>query len=270
MKLTVLTENTALNENLLYEHGLSFYIETERHKILFDMGQSDVFIKNAKTLGINLEAVDIAFVSHGHYDHGGGLSEFLKINSRAKVYINENAFKGYYSVDGRYLGLDTELKDSERIILTGDECRIDDELYLFTGNERKREFFMDTFGLLEENDGNLTPDKFLHEQYLLIKYGTENILISGCSHKGIMNILGWVADKNVRAVFGGFHFMKLSSEIDGEYLTTAAERLSDSGATFYTCHCTGEEQYEYMKKLMKNKLEYVCAGAEIPLVLSHL
>ena len=78
MKITVLTENTisknieeSLAEKLKAEHGLSLFIETENHKILFDMGQTNLFLKNAKNLNINLEDVDFAVLSHGHYDHGG-------------------------------------------------------------------------------------------------------------------------------------------------------------------------------------------------------
>ncbi|MCI8845747.1 MAG: MBL fold metallo-hydrolase [Lachnospiraceae bacterium] len=72
MKITALLENKTNREDMLTEHGLSLYIETEKHKILFDMGQSDLFAKNAAALGINLSSVDIAVLSHGHYDHGGG------------------------------------------------------------------------------------------------------------------------------------------------------------------------------------------------------
>jgi 7,8-dihydropterin-6-yl-methyl-4-(beta-D-ribofuranosyl)aminobenzene 5'-phosphate synthase len=83
MKISVLCENTTKKENILSEHGLSLFIETEKHKILFDMGQSDAFLKNAKTLGIDLSTVDIAILSHGHYDHGGGLRAFLEYNEKA-------------------------------------------------------------------------------------------------------------------------------------------------------------------------------------------
>ena len=79
MKITALTENTSVNENIGAEHGLSLYIETDGHKILFDMGQTDMFERNAKTLCIDLSEVDIAVLSHGHYDHGGGLARFLEI-----------------------------------------------------------------------------------------------------------------------------------------------------------------------------------------------
>lgn len=97
MKITCLTENTSICDEIGYEHGLSLYIETEEHNILFDMGQSDLFFQNAEKLGVDIAAVDIAILSHGHYDHGGGLAKFLEVNSLAPIYISRYAFEPYYN-----------------------------------------------------------------------------------------------------------------------------------------------------------------------------
>jgi len=97
MKITALVENTSCDPDLGAEHGLSLYIETRRQKILFDMGQTDLFVSNAERLGINLSEVDLAVLSHGHYDHGGGLRRFLEINKRATVYLSRYAFEAHYN-----------------------------------------------------------------------------------------------------------------------------------------------------------------------------
>ena len=107
MKIISLLENTTRREDMLTEHGLSLYIETDTHKILFDMGQTDAFYENAKTLGVDISAVDFAVVSHGHYDHGGGLAKFLEVNSHAPVYIMRDAFLPHYNAKGKYIGLIT-------------------------------------------------------------------------------------------------------------------------------------------------------------------
>ena len=92
MKFLTLMENTACREDLCAGHGLSLYIETTKHKILFDMGPSGAFAENAEALGVDLKQVDVAFLSHGHFDHSGGMEAFLKGNETAPVYLHKGAF----------------------------------------------------------------------------------------------------------------------------------------------------------------------------------
>ena len=129
IKVTVLAENTPYNSNFACEHGLSLYIETEKHKILFDSGQTSIFSSNADLLGVDLSKVDVAVLSHGHYDHGGGLERFLEINKTAPIYINRNAFGKFYNGTEKYIGLAETLR-SNQIVLVDDELKIDDELTL--------------------------------------------------------------------------------------------------------------------------------------------
>ena len=96
MKIISLLENTSERDDVKTEHGLSLYIETNGHRILFDMGQTDLFYENASTLGVDLSLVDLAVLSHGHYDHGGGLRKFLEVNSTAPIYLRKEAFLPYY------------------------------------------------------------------------------------------------------------------------------------------------------------------------------
>ena len=85
MKLITLVENTCGNNGCIAEHGLSIYIETDKHKLLLDTGQSDAAVKNAETLGIDLSKVDTVILSHGHYDHSGGILPFSKLNKTARI-----------------------------------------------------------------------------------------------------------------------------------------------------------------------------------------
>ena len=124
MEIIVLAENTT-ECNMPVEHGLSLYIEVCGKKILFDMGETELFSENAKKLGKDIGEVDTAIVSHGHYDHGGGLEKFLQINSKAKVYISRYAFEPHYNASGKYIGLKEELEKSSRLIFTNGVTNID-------------------------------------------------------------------------------------------------------------------------------------------------
>ena len=110
MKITTLLENGACGAELGSAHGLSLYIETPKHRILFDMGPDEQFLSNAEKLGVDLKAVDLAILSHGHYDHGGGLETFCKLNDTAKIYLRQGAFGDYVALeedgDLRKIGLD--------------------------------------------------------------------------------------------------------------------------------------------------------------------
>ena len=254
MKITVLCEDTCAREGLAAEHGLSLYVEAGGHKILFDMGQSDLFWRNAEALGVDLSAVDVAVLSHGHYDHGGGLSTFLARNQRADVYVSKHAFGDYYSSPEKYIGLDKRLRDCPRVKLVGEYEKIAEGLELFACNEREAHVPVCAYGLTEFLDGVHAPDRFLHEQYLLLDGET---LISGCSHKGILNVVRWLP---ARRVIGGFHFVKLDPAGEGRtVLDAAAESLNGTGADLYTCHCTGVPQYQYLKERMP-RLHYLSVG----------
>ena len=97
MRIKVLAEDTSSNSSMKSEHGLSLYIETMGKKILFDTGASNLFLENAEKMGISIKDVDLAVISHGHYDHGGGLRGFFEENDKAKVYIHKKAFEPHFS-----------------------------------------------------------------------------------------------------------------------------------------------------------------------------
>lgn len=252
MRITCLTENTA-KPGFESEHGLSLYIEACGKKILFDMGQTDIFTRNADRMAIDLSQVDLAILSHGHYDHGGGLAKFLEINPSAPVYVNEHAFGAYYNGTTKYIGLDPNLQGNSRLIVTQDEYTIEKGLTLYSCNTNAKPYDLGSFGLTKRADEGFLPDDFLHEQYLQIEEAGQKVLISGCSHKGILNIVQWFKPD---VLVGGFHFSKLPLD---ETLAQYAQILSKSPTLFYTCHCTGHEQFSYMRQWIP-RLSYLSAG----------
>ena len=139
MKAIMLVENQSVGE-CKAAHGLSLYIETPDHRLLFDLGPDRTFLENAGKLGIDLEKVDTVIISHGHYDHGGGLEEFLKLNSKARVYIQKNAFEPHYSTaqgKARNIGLKPELASHPQVVLLEGDFQIDQELELLPSQVRK-------------------------------------------------------------------------------------------------------------------------------------
>lgn len=261
MKITALMENTAAAPGIACEHGLSLYIEACGKKILFDMGQSEAFAQNAQQLGIELSKVDMAILSHGHYDHGGGVLRFFKENAHAPLYVSELAFAQHYNGTEKYIGLDPRIAESGRLVRTGKE-----DVPLAPGlTIRKLDPAARTYpsygqGLCVRCGDEFTPDSFLHEQYLEIIEGEKRVLISGCSHRGILNIVHAFSPD---ALVGGLHFMKLDPQ--GEELSRMGEELKRTHTVYYTGHCTGLAQYETLKGMMGDQLHYLAAGDSIKL-----
>ena len=256
MKITTLIENTTISPELTAEHGLSLFVEAAGHTFLFDAGQSGAFADNAGRLGIDLRTAEFAVLSHGHYDHGGGMTQFLECNRTAKIYVNQNAFGGHYNAAGRYIGLSDELRSSTRLILTGDEYAIAPGLTLHTCNDRPLAVPIEPSGLTERLGDFLLPEEFRHEQALLIEEDGRRILLSGCAHKGVRNLLEWF---HPDVFVGGFHFKQLSP--DDPRLRIWGEAMAKYDTVFYTGHCTGAEQYAVLKNILGDRLNPLSTGA---------
>lgn len=258
MKITVLLENTAVRGDLTAEHGLSLYVETGAHKLLFDMGQTDAFARNADALGVDLAAVSIAVLSHGHYDHGGGLQTFLDRNQTAPVYLSRFAFEPHFHGAERYIGIDTALRENPRLRFNEEALAIAPGLTLYHCSREASAFPLDSGGLQMRQDGALRPENFRHEQYLLSEADGKRILFSGCSHRGIRNIVRWFRPD---VLIGGFHFSKLPLD---DTLAQYADDLNSFPTEYYTCHCTGTAQFEFMRQRMA-RLHYLSCGQTITL-----
>ncbi|MBQ1991677.1 MAG: MBL fold metallo-hydrolase [Clostridia bacterium] len=272
-KIVALVENTKLSKELYAKHGLCLYIETSEHKILFDLGPDDTFAKNAEKLGIDIKAVDTVVISHGHKDHGGGLSTFMKMNSIAKIYIRKTAFEPHYIKLLKIpfsVSLDKSLARSERFIFTDDNHIIDDELLLFS-NVKSSEYHSKSNDVLFAKKANsLIIDSFDHEQNLIITSANNRILISGCSHSGIVNIqkeAERIAKNKMSYVIGGFHLFNPPTKKteNNKLIDDIAGALNKNKSIYYTCHCTGVRVYEQMKETLKNKLLYLSTGTKLEL-----
>lgn len=261
MLIRVLMENSALSEDFIAEHGLSLYIEANGKKILFDAGQTDAFAQNAEKLGMDLSAVDLCILSHGHYDHSGGLMRFLELNDHAPVYMHRLAGQPHYNGTVKYIGIDERLHAHPRIILTGEELDLGCGMRLTTCNHLAQGCPASARGMTVRQSEDFVQDDFAHEQYLIIEEAGKRIVVSGCSHKGILNIVRWLEPD---VLIGGFHFVKLDP--DGEdraFLEQAAGELLARKCDYYTGHCTGEAPFAFLRQRMGDRLQAMPAGAEI-------
>ena len=270
MIVKTLVENDSVGKSLGHEHGLSLYFDTERHRILFDMGAGSLFAENAKKMNVDLEIVDVAVISHGHSDHGGGLDTFLKINSDARIYMNRRAFGGYYvrkpGEAEHYVGLDSNLLPNGRFVFVDEHLAVDGELEFFSGVSGEK-WRPSANGTLFAKKGDFfEQDDFSHEQNMILTEKDKKILVAGCAHNGIVNILERFRDTRgflPTHVIGGFHLFNPSTgeSENEETIAGIAGYLMGTGAKFFTGHCTGSGPFEQLKGLMGDRIERIRAGS---------
>ena len=253
MKWTVLSDNRSSNPALETELGLSILLTTEQHKILLDTGASDLFIRNAELLGIDLSDVDYFFVSHGHSDHAGGLRYILEYNRQAKVIISPDAMNGhFFSKRGNLHSITTEWPeiDEDRLILVDQTSEVAEGLHVIAHIPQNHPTPKGNQNLyVQDADGEYIHDDFRHELALYI----DGLLFTGCAHSGLENILA-ACPWPVHTVVGGFHL--LDGQEAEEELAALAQRLKINypNTQFYTSHCTGDNVFEVMKGVMGEQL----------------
>ncbi len=268
MRIITLVENTCGNPDCIAEHGLSLYIETEKHKLLLDTGQTDAVVKNAAVLGIDLSEVDTVILSHGHYDHSGGILPFSEVNRTAQIIMQRTAAEPHFN-GGRYIGIDKAILELPNVQLIDGDLQLDEELFLFSGITGRRCYPQGNQKLSRMENGVQVPDDFAHEQCLVITQNGKHWLLSGCSHNGILNILDRYKDlfgNTPNFVVTGFHMMKRDSEhteAEKEVILQTALELSRMDTVFYSGHCTGIPAFEIMKEVMGEKLIALHSGEQV-------
>ena len=262
MKWTVLSDNRSHDDSLETEHGLSILLETDKHRILLDTGASDVFIRNAERLGIDLSTVDYVFISHGHSDHAGGLQHLMKINEKAKVLVSPDAMSGkFFSKRGNLHGIIAEWprKDDDRLVMIDQACAIAENIHVIAHIPQNHPMPKGNQNLYVQNTaGDYIHDDFRHELALYV----DGLLFTGCAHSGLENILA-ACPYPVKTVVGGFHL--LDDQETEEELAALAQRLKAKypETQFYTSHCTGDKVFAILKTVMGDLLHAFSCGMTI-------
>ena len=240
MKATVVVDNIK-SADIPGEWGLCIYIEYAGRKILLDTGASDLFVSNAAKLGLPLEDVDMAVLSHAHYDHANGMKAFFEKNSEAPFYLRESAapdcyFKKWFI--RKYIGIWLIPHKTPGLEAVGRR----EKMY------RKRP------------DG-WYPDDFAHEQSLVLDTAEGLVIFNSCSHGGAANIISEVAGsfpgRNVHAIIGGFH---LYNKSEGE-VRDLGRKIKETGIKYVcTGHCTGESAYGILEQELGDILHQLHTG----------
>lgn len=256
-RITVLSENIAHDDGLKPEYGLSLWIEVDGVKILFDTGQSDNFARNAERINVPLEQADFLVVSHGHFDHTGGIAHALTKCPDVRIYLHPDALVTRYIRLAPNSVLQIGMPDPSRKALeakhaqcrwTGKPTRISEHAFITGPVPRETDF--ETIGedfWLDENCS--TPDHIHDDQSLWLETSKGLVVILGCAHAGVVNTIEFMRRLSgihtVRAVVGGMHLMNSSTgRIDA-----TAQALENLGIGLLApCHCTGEVATEHLRK----------------------
>ena len=256
MKLTVLTDNNTYIDKYYYgEPALSYYIEDGGKKILFDAGYSDVTVKNAKKMSIDLSNLDCIVISHGHNDHTGGLKYlFEKFDLKNTLLISHPAcFEPKYFDDG-YIGSPYAADEIRRFVKwrpSAEPVSITDRLMFLGQIPRENNFESKRpIGCFKGADGDMKEDYIIDDSALAYKAENGIFVITGCSHSGICNIVEYAKKvcgcEKVLGVIGGFHLFNSESRIE----RTTDYFVSSGIKTIYPCHCVSlKAKAEMMKKM---------------------
>ncbi|MFC1761980.1 MBL fold metallo-hydrolase [Planctomycetota bacterium] len=275
LRITVLVEDTVYQSGLLAEHGLSFWIEYEGHNILFDTGQTDILLHNARALGIDIASVDAVVLSHGHYDHTGGLAAVLGLSPQVPVYCHSQSLEPKYHIDDstpRNVGTPSVVKERLLLVECQGQLTYTDQITEIvpgvsaTGTiPRKHAFEQPPRGFYLDREGQ-TPDLIDDDQALFYNTDQGVVIVLGCAHAGVVNTLDYiqqrVEDRCIYAVIGGMHL-----------LGAGPDRLSETLASFQRMniqtiapgHCTGPYAIAHFNDTLSNRCVPCSTGVIIDL-----
>lgn len=269
MKIVTLIENSLGHKpDLICEHGLSIFIETPNCNILFDTGKSGDFIKNADDLQIDLNNTDYIVMSHAHYDHCNGLKSFVEnFSARPKICVSEHFFSNstrYHNSsrkidlsfekdeEYKYIGINFDesfLKENSFEIdyLKSDKTELTDGIYLFTNFKRHYDFETLNTNMVVKSEDEFRLDEFKDEVVLGLDTTKGLLLLLGCSHIGVLNIIKSIeniSNKKVFGILGGTHLI----EADSDRIKSTIEGFKDLGVHLIgASHCTGQAAIEELK-----------------------
>jgi 7,8-dihydropterin-6-yl-methyl-4-(beta-D-ribofuranosyl)aminobenzene 5'-phosphate synthase len=254
--ITALADNSVHRMGLLAEHGAAFLVEADGLRLLFDSGQGKVLLNNAGELGLSLENLDAVAISHGHYDHTGGLSEVLRLPGSPLIYLHPDAvgqkYSGQDTPPHRRIGMPDSclgsLEDAgDRVVWTRSRTPVAPGVFV-TGSIPRNNDFENTGGPFYRDEACRQADDLVDDQALVIDSPSGLVVLLGCAHAGVVNTLTYVLSltgrSGVHAVIGGMHLLRASAQ---RIEATAAALVECGVHIIAPSHCTGFGATSYFR-----------------------
>jgi 7,8-dihydropterin-6-yl-methyl-4-(beta-D-ribofuranosyl)aminobenzene 5'-phosphate synthase len=273
-KITIVCENAvSFQAPILGEHGFACHIEHEGKNYLYDTGRGFSIIQNALSLETDLNKLDSIILSHGHFDHTGGLKDVLEFRHRKpiKVYTHENIFdKKYYAREDGYLKyagipfVPTLLKNvGAEFVYNKEFLKIGKGIYVTGEVPKLNDYEYEPRLLIVDNEGNRTHDEMLDDNSVILETKKGIVILLGCAHSGVVNICNYVhskLQKNIHAVIGGTH---LYTADENRFIKTVEMLKKYNVKKIGTSHCTGIEKAARLKEIFKDRFFFANAGVKI-------
>ncbi len=272
-RITVLVENTAGQRDLIGEHGLAFWVERNGRRILFDTGQGPALVHNAAALNVNLSAAEIVALSHGHYDHTGGLAHALPQFARAAVYAHAGVFRDRFiqRPNGRIQTVRSPIESAEwlrpqvgELVLTSQgPVDLGGGVWL-SGEVPRRNQVEDVGGAFYLDRACSEPDTIPDDQAMFIETNQGLVVLAGCAHSGIVNTL-----EHIQALTGGVH---IHAVLGGMHLMSATDRRLEETVRTLTdanveriglAHCTGLRAMAAIYQALPDRCSHCTAGTRL-------
>lgn len=264
MKIVTLCENfLAPSFGLKASHGLSLYIEYKNNKLLYDVGQNSLYLENAKILGIDIDRCENVIISHGHWDHAGGLELFVKDYDKRKLIIQKNAFQDRIRIsEGNEIDIGiskklSHLKQNAREIV--EDFELDKGIWILSNITLSPGYENLEKGLFTRNaDKELTEDYFEDELALAFETQKGLFIVSGCSHRGVINIVKQAQKttgiEEIYAFIGGMH-LHFATEGERNNIINDLKKLNIK--KIIVGHCTGLDAIVQMKGLFSKETQII-------------
>ncbi len=269
LKITILSENHTYNSKLLSEHGFSCLIELRKKRYLFDTGLSALFIRNSQEINVNIVSLDGIIISHGHYDHMGGLMPYLE-NFKAKIYASPGIFNERYSKKIRLhpIGAPFSQEEFEKsgavFKFVEKPLKLDEGVFLTGPIPRLTPFEEVDDPFIIKTDKGLVADQVMDEQAMVISGDKGLVIITGCGHPGLINIINYAkeitGESNIDLIIGGFHLRNISTD---RFKQTINMLEKNQVNTLIPLHCTGQKATSKLYQAFPQKVKFKSVGEEI-------